>query len=148
MGQQQFLFVVLAAIIVAIALGLAVTYFISYQTNSDINQVISELNSISSAAQGWYLKPRELGGGNHSFTGFSLDKISQPDSTDLATYNVVYAGSDSLSLEAVSAPGFISSDFVVDLDVNPHSNGKCRVDKGNGKAHSNNGNGKGNSKGG
>jgi predicted PurR-regulated permease PerM len=147
MGQQQFLFVVLAAIIVAIALGLAVAYFISYQVNSNINEVINELNSISSAAQGWYLKPRELGGGNHSFTGFSLDKISQADSTDLATYNVVYAGSDSLSLEAVSAPGFISSDFVVDLDVGPHSNGKCRVDKGNGKAQSN-GNGNGNSKGG
>lgn len=145
MGQQQFLFVVLAAIIVAVALALAVAYYISYQEDANINEVVNELNSISSATQGWYMKPKETGGGNGSFTGFTLSQISQPDSTDLATYSVVYAKGDSLSLEAVSAPSFVSSYFNVTLNVNPHSNGTVQINRGKPAA---NATGNGNSKGG
>ena len=43
MGQQQFLFVVLAAIIVAVALALAVAYYISYQEDANINEVVNGL---------------------------------------------------------------------------------------------------------
>lgn len=131
MGTQQFILLVLGGIIVVIAVSLAIPYFLLYQENANINEVVNELNDISSDAQGWYRKPTEMGGGNGSYAGFTLAKISQPDSTELATYSVVYANKDSLSLEAVSSSNS-GSDFTVNLNVGPHSAGTCVISKGRG----------------
>ncbi len=122
MGTQQLLLLVLVAIIVGAAIALAVTYFISNQQETEINEVINELNHISVTAQGWYRKPLELGGGSGSFTGFTLAIISQPDSTDLAKYSVVSAEGNSLSLHAV---GY--SNFTIDVVVTPSSIGAFTV---------------------
>lgn len=122
MGTQQLLLLVLVAIIVGAAIALAVTYFISNQQETEIDEVINELNHISVTAQGWYRKPLEMGGGNGSFTGFTLATISQPDSTDLAKYSVASALDNSLSLHAV---GY--SNFTVDVTVTPSSIGAFTV---------------------
>jgi Tfp pilus assembly major pilin PilA len=144
MGTSQFMLVVLGCIIVVIAVAVAIPYFMSYQEEANIDEVTNELNDISSAARGWYLKPSSMGGGNHSFTGFTLASILHPDSTELASYSVIYADGDSLALEAVSSPSLTSA-FTVDVNVRPNSSGTCHVTRGNPKGQGNgNGNGNGN----
>ncbi|MCL4510946.1 MAG: hypothetical protein M1470_07750 [Bacteroidetes bacterium] len=122
MGTQQLLLFVLVAIIVAVAIALAVVYFKSNQQDTDINEVINELNHIAATAQGWYRKPPTMGGGNRSFTGFTLATISQPDSTDLAKYQVVSANSGLLQLQAI---GYLN--FTVAVNVYPDSIGSFSV---------------------
>ncbi len=122
MGTQQLLLLVLVAIIVGVAIALAVTYFRSSQQETEINEVINELNNISISAQGWYMKPLQLSGGNKSFTGFTLAVISQPDSTDIANYKVVTANGDLLTLEAT---GY--TNFTIDVNVTPNSIGSFNV---------------------
>jgi hypothetical protein len=115
---------VLVAIIVIVGVALAISYFLSNREDAEIDQTINELGDISAAAQEWYRKPSELGGGNWSFTGFTMGAISQPESTEVAAFRVVSAKGDSLSLEATG------SDFTVDVSVTPSSTGNCQVTKG------------------
>ncbi len=122
MGTQQLLLIVLVAIIVAIAISLAVVYFKSNQQETDINEVINEMNHIAATAQGWYRKPKEFAGGNGSFTGFTFSSIAEPDSNEVAKYSVVSAGGHLLQLKAV---GFLN--FVVSVNVYPDSIGPYTV---------------------
>ncbi|HUI30815.1 MAG TPA: hypothetical protein VLX91_11400 [Candidatus Acidoferrales bacterium] len=124
MGTQQILLLVLGTFIVGVAVVLAIIYFRSNQQQTEIDEVINELNHISSTAQGWYRKPTQLGGGDGSFTGFTLMTVAQPDTTGLAIYHVVSAKGDSLSLEAV---GF--SHFTINVVVSPSSIGAYTVIK-------------------
>ncbi|HEY9164985.1 MAG TPA: hypothetical protein VIS48_02360 [Candidatus Kryptonia bacterium] len=122
MGTQQLLFLILVAIIVAVAISLAIIYFKSNQQETEINEVINELNHVSVTAQGWYRKPTQMGGGNGSFDGFTFMSISQPDSTDLAKYQIVSTGGNLLKLEAV---GHLN--FSLSVSVYPDSIGSYGV---------------------
>lgn len=118
MGTQQLLLLVLVAIIVAVAISVAVIYFKSHQQETDINEVINEMNHIAATAQGWYRKPKMMDGGGGSFTGFTFHSIAEPDSNDLAKYSIVSASGKLLKLKAV---GFLT--FTVSVDVYPDSIG-------------------------
>jgi len=119
------LLLVLVAIVVGIAITLAIVYFRSNQQETEINEVINELNHIAVTAQGWYRKPAQMGGGgNSSFVGFTLRTISQPDSTDLAKYEVTSATNSEMSLLAT---GYIN--FTVSVSVYPDSIGSFNVVK-------------------
>lgn len=122
MGTQQLLLIVLVAIVVAVAISLAVVYFKSHQQETEINEVINEMNHISATAQGWYRKPVQMAGGAGSFTGFTLETISEPDSTDLASYQVVSASGQLLQLKAVG-----NLNFIVTVNVYPDSIGAYKV---------------------
>jgi hypothetical protein len=122
MGTQQLLMIVLVAIVVAVAVSLAVVYFKSHQQETDINEVINEMNHIAATAQGWYRKPVTMAGGAGSFTGFTLRTISEPDSNDLAKFQVVSANNGLLQLQAI---GY--QNFTVSVDVYADSIGAYTV---------------------
>ena len=122
MGTQQLLMIVLVAIVVAVAVSLAVVYFKSHQQETDINEVINEMNHIAATAQGWYRKHPTMAGGAGSFTGFTLRTISEPDSNDLAKFQVVSANDGLLQLQAT---GY--QNFTVSVNVYPDSIGAYTV---------------------
>lgn len=122
MGQQQLLIIVLTVIIVGVAIALAVTYFKSHQQEVEIDEVINEMNHIAATAQEWYRKPAEFGGGSGSFSEFTLQSISQPDSTELARYKVTSATTSTLSLQAEGR-----SNFTISVVVYPDSIGQYSV---------------------
>lgn len=124
MGTQQLLLLVLVAIVVAIGISLAIIYFKSDQQQTEINQVINEMNHMATTAQGWYRMPKEMAGGGMSFTGFSLQSIAQPDSNDIAKFYVVSANGDLLQLKAI---GYL--DFTIYLSVYPYSRGAYDIVK-------------------
>jgi len=114
MGQQQLLLVILVTIIVGIATVIAINTFGSAADNANIDAVRNDLGSIALAAQGYYLKPALLSGGDKSFNGFTFKGVSfagfiPEDAEDLiitnenGTYEITNAAGNELVVEAVPA---------------------------------------------
>ena len=72
MGQQQLLLIVLGVIIVGIAVVVGINVFTASAASSNRDAVIADLTTIGSMAQGYYRKPTALGGGNNTFTGWTV----------------------------------------------------------------------------
>ncbi len=72
MGQQQLLMIVLAIIIVGIAIAISVQMFRSNAIESKRDVLIEETTNLGTIAIQYYKKPRELGGGGKSFTGWTI----------------------------------------------------------------------------
>lgn len=78
MGQQQLLLVILVTIIVGIATVVAINTFSSASESAQQDAVRQDLASIAAAAQGFYMKPTMLGGGNRTFTGVTFNDLAFP----------------------------------------------------------------------
>ena len=89
MGQQQLLLIVLGVIIVGIAVVVGISVFTASGSAANRDAVISDLTNLTSMAQQYYRKPTALGGGNRTFTGWSLP--SALDTTGNGIYTVTIA---------------------------------------------------------
>jgi len=78
MGQQQLLLVILVTIIVGIATVVAINTFGSAADQANIDAVTSDVATLASAAQGFYMRPEMLGGGGRSFGGLTFDGLAFP----------------------------------------------------------------------
>lgn len=72
MGQQQLLLIVLGVIIVGIAIVVGINIATTSAQSSNRDAVISDLNTIGNYAQQYYRKPSSMGGGNNTFTGWTI----------------------------------------------------------------------------
>ena len=72
MGQQQLLLIVLGVIIVGIAIVVGINIATTSAESSNRDAVISDLNTIGNFAQQYYRKPSSMGGGNYTFTGWTI----------------------------------------------------------------------------
>jgi len=72
LGQQQLLLIVVGIIIVGLCILIAASLFSSHSSNSNREGLVSDLTSLSWMAQTYYQRPVSLGGGNNSFTGWSI----------------------------------------------------------------------------
>ena len=72
MGQQQLLLIVLGVIIVGIAVVVGINVFTASSSSSNRDGVVSDLTNLASLAQTYYRKPTALGGGNNTFTGWTI----------------------------------------------------------------------------
>jgi Tfp pilus assembly protein PilE len=89
MGQQQLLLIVLGVIIVGIAVVVGISVFTASGSAANRDAVIADLTNLTSMAQQYYRKPTALGGGNRTFTGWSLP--SSLDTTGNGVYTVTIA---------------------------------------------------------
>lgn len=89
MGQQQLLLIVLGVIIVGIAVVVGISVFTASGSAANRDAVISDLTNLTAMAQQYYRKPTALGGGNRTFTGWSLP--SSLDTTGNGVYTVTIA---------------------------------------------------------
>ena len=78
MGQQQLLLVILVTIIVGIATVVAINTFGTAADSANVDAVVIDAAQISSAAQGYYMKPAMLGGGSRSFEGVTFNDFAFP----------------------------------------------------------------------
>ncbi len=125
MGQQQLLLLVLGMTIVTIAIAVAINIFISRSgaiAEQYLNDTINDCLRIGQQAQAWAKKPSELGGGGWSFYGFTLSKISFPESTNYAKYQVQIKNKDSIIVVGKTVTGQI-----VEVLVNHYEISKPRV---------------------
>jgi hypothetical protein len=72
MGQQQLLLIVLGVIIVGIAVVVGINVFTASSASSNRDGIVSDLTNLSALAQQYFRKPKALGGGENSFTGFAI----------------------------------------------------------------------------
>jgi Tfp pilus assembly protein PilE len=78
MGQQQLLLVILVTIIVGIATIVAINVFSTSAASANKDSVRQDVLVIASTAQGYYIKPAMMGGGNNTFTGMTFRDINFP----------------------------------------------------------------------
>ena len=76
MGQQQLLLVILVTIIVGIATVVAINTFGAAADSANLDAVRQDVAQIAAAAQGYYMKPRMLGGGGRSFEGITFNEFA------------------------------------------------------------------------
>ena len=72
MGQQQLLLIVLGVIIVGIAVVVGINVFTASSVEANRNAIIGDATNLAAMAQQYYRKPTALGGGNQSFTGWTV----------------------------------------------------------------------------
>ena len=72
MGQQQLLLIVLGVIIVGIAIVVGINLFNASSVEANRNSVVADLNTLGAMAQQYYKKPASMGGGDKTFTGWTI----------------------------------------------------------------------------
>lgn len=72
MGQQQLLLIVLGVIIVGIAIVVGINLFNANAIASNKDAIVSDLNNLGAMARQFYNKPISMGGGNNTFTGWTI----------------------------------------------------------------------------
>ncbi len=105
MGQQQLLLIVLSVIIVGVAIAVGVTQFQSNAQDSNRQAIISDLVNYASKAQRFYRTPKQLGGGEQDFNGFTLSSIENSNAN--GDYNVT--ATEPSGTGPVTAGGSISA---------------------------------------
>ncbi len=86
MGQQQLLLIILGVIIVGIAVGVGISQFSGNNEQANKDGVTSSLMNLSADAFQFRIRPRTLGGGSHSYTGYRISSKVQSD--DNGNYTV------------------------------------------------------------
>ena len=98
MGQQQMLLIVLSTIVVGISIAAAISIFNAHSVSENKNAVVGELIHLGSAAQQYYHKPVDIGGGGRSFVGWIIP--SGLISTGSGSYSVTSIASDKVIITA------------------------------------------------
>ena len=115
MGQQQLLLIILSVIVVGIAISIGIILFSTNAIEQKRNEIINECALLASEAQLYYRKPRSLGGGGKTFTGwkvpsqynttevgsFSAEVLSPKEVKITGTGNEIITGSDSVKVELI-----------------------------------------------
>ncbi len=88
MGQQQLLLILLGTVIVGIATDVAISLFKDQAAATNRDEVVNDLAHYATAAQGYYRKPRMLGGGGSSFNGLSMEAVTATSDNLNGTYTL------------------------------------------------------------
>ena len=128
MGQQQLLLVILVTIIVGIATVVAINTFSSAADSANIDAVRQDVASIAAAAQGYYMKPKMLGGGGKEFDNLTFKGMAIPGNIDASsnsiitnqngTYEITSASGDELKVTATpsSIKGYTAGESANEAD--------------------------------
>jgi len=74
MGQQQLLLILVGVIAVIFAIIIGISLFTVEASETNRDEIVSTLNTLSNMAQEHYLTPTTFGGGNRKFTGWKIPK--------------------------------------------------------------------------
>jgi hypothetical protein len=94
MMQQQLLLIILAVILVgaAVALGAAMMSDQAVSTNRD--QISADLMALGAKVQNYYRRPITFGGGDGSFRGLNIFKVTKDTANTNGSYSIVGTPSD------------------------------------------------------
>ena len=88
MGNQQLLIIVIAVVIISIAIAVGVTLFRDSAASSNRDQLVTDLAQYGVRAQAYYRRPSAFGGGQASFNGLTIDKITARATNMNGTYTL------------------------------------------------------------
>lgn len=88
MGSQQLLLIVVGVVILGIMVAVGVTMFIDQSASSNRDALATDLANFAAVAQGYYRRPSNLGGGQGSFNGLTISRITSKTINDNGTYEL------------------------------------------------------------
>lgn len=125
MGQQQLLLVILGIIIVGVAIAMAIQLFRGNAIDRKREILIGESNNIGSIAISYYKKPRMMGGGGRTFTGWQIPaqlvttvngsytaQVSEDNVIIIGTGTEVVTGNDSIKVQTIVTADEINSSII------------------------------------
>ncbi len=117
MGQQQLLLILLGVIVVGVAIVAGIDLFTANAIESKRDLLLHECVELSSMAQQYYRKPKEMGGGGRSFDGWDIPSnltstenghfkaaVNSSSVVITGTGNEVVTGSDSVKVQVTVYP--------------------------------------------
>ena len=116
MGQQQLLLIVLGVIVVGIAVVVGINLFSANAESSAKDSIISQGTNIGALAQQYYKKPTAMGGGENTFTGFTIPADLQKTADATWTASV-----SAQSITLTGTPVDASYSWTVTTTVTPTS---------------------------
>lgn len=99
MGQQQLLLVLLGIVVVGVAIAVAINLFRGNAIDRKREILINESHNLGSIAIAYYKKPKMMGGGGKTFTGWTIP------SSMLATVNGSYTANVSSDNIVITGTG-------------------------------------------
>ena len=122
MGQQQLLLIILALIIVAVAIAVSIELFQGNAVERKRELLVNESHNIGSMAISYYKKPRMMGGGGKTFTGWQIPyqmvttvngsysaNVSAGQVIIVGTGTEVVTGNDSIKVQTTVSANSINS---------------------------------------
>jgi Tfp pilus assembly protein PilE len=100
MGQQQLLLIILGVIVVGIAVAVGITMFQDNAVSANRDAITNDLVNLAARAQQYYRRPQALGGGEGSFTGLNLSKLTSKPSNANGSYALTSVAEDNVVLDA------------------------------------------------
>jgi hypothetical protein len=88
MGSQQLLLIAVGLLIVGIMVAVGLTMFKDQATSTNRDEVANDLAHFASAARSYYRRPSVYGGGNYSFRGLTMAKITSRPLNENGTYSM------------------------------------------------------------
>lgn len=86
MGSQQLLLIVVGVVLIGIMIAVGMDMFKDQAASTNRDSISNDLVHYSVQAQKYYRRPVVLGGGQHSFNGLTLYKITKIVSNANGTY--------------------------------------------------------------
>jgi hypothetical protein len=118
MGQQQLLLIVLGVIVVAIAIVVGFNMFNSNAISSNRDSIVSDLNNLGTMAQQYWRRPSAMGGGDRTFTGWTIP--AHTDTTPNGTYTATVAA-QTITIVGTGNENYNGSPVVHTAAVTPFS---------------------------
>ncbi len=110
MGQQQIILIILGVIIVGIAIAVGLLLFAGENIQSNKDAMINDINTIAENAFQFRIRPRSMGGGSGSYSGWAIPIRMKTNENGLysesggnATGIVIYGKSADIASNTVNA---------------------------------------------
>jgi Tfp pilus assembly protein PilE len=88
MGSQQLLLIAVGLVIVGIMIAVGITMFHDQAASTNRDEVANDLAHFASIARSYYRRPSVYGGGNYSWQGLTMAKITSRPLNDNGTYTL------------------------------------------------------------
>jgi hypothetical protein len=98
MGSQNLILTMVGIVIVALAISVAVSMFQSNSIDSNRKAIIGDLQFFASKARSYYVRPASAAGGNRSFVGLTITRLTTRTQNENGRYFIESATADELVL--------------------------------------------------
>lgn len=88
MGTQQLLLIVLGVVLVGISIAVGISMFKDQAAATNRDEISNDLIQFAAQAQKYYRRPTTVGGGNNTFGGLTLSRVTSKPVNANATYSL------------------------------------------------------------
>jgi hypothetical protein len=101
MSQTQLLLIVLGVVLIGVAIYVALSMFQANAVEQSRDAIINDLGHFAGLARVYFMKPASQGGGNKSYSGVTIGKLSSMTENANARYFVESASDSECVIGAV-----------------------------------------------